>query len=91
MTNTTNNDYNYNNDMEEEYDYNISFLRTSCENCWIIFDINKVAGVYRIKDNTLSLCDVCYFKIRNEHTNKRGVEWNGIQTWQRLRENPNFR
>ena len=85
-------DYNNcNNDYEEEYDYNISFLRTSCENCWIIFDINKVAGVYRVKDNTLSLCDICYFKIRNEHTNKRGIEFNGIRTWERIRENPKWR
>ena len=82
--------YNNNDYYDEEYDYNISFLRTSCENCWIIFDINKVAGVYRLKDNTLSLCDNCYFQIQKQHV-KRGQKWEGVESWKRVVEDPDLR
>jgi hypothetical protein len=70
-----------------EYDYNICYLNSSCMDCGIWFHINL--GLYQIK-NILALCDICYWKIRNEHT-KRGIKWNGTKRWERVRENPNFR
>ena len=40
-----------------------------CDNCGIIFYINAVSGIYKIKDKivNLVLCENCYCQIYKEH------------------------
>jgi hypothetical protein len=64
-----------------EYEYDICYLASSCENCGVRLHLN--IGVYEVKDNSLSLCDVCYWRIKKEH-NKRGItDWQGTLVYER--------
>ena len=67
--------------FDNEYNYTVEYLKASCDNCGFKFQLN-MESAYLIK-KTVLLCDVCYWRIFEEHAIKRKLEWVGRRVFQR--------
>jgi len=67
--------------FDYEYNYTIDYLKASCDNCGVRFNLDGISA-YLIKERVL-LCEVCYWKIFHEHAEKRKLEWFGRRVFQR--------
>ena len=67
--------------FDKEYKYTVDYLKASCDNCGIRFQLNMLSA-YMIKETVL-LCDVCYWRLFEEHAVKRKLEWVGRRVFQR--------